>query len=425
MKTTQTDTYAAGDGGTVVINGWASGVNNTAADIDILPSQLRDAVNVDIRDSGTPKRRTGYTALPITDPVQSVFAAKDFFLYKSGPIITSVNTALETIDTQSGFEPASHLACVNINGDLYVSDGRKSAKMYASTGVITDWSIPAPSTAPTLSVTTGTLPAGTYMVCTTNVSAYGEESPASSITTITLESEGGIIVSGLSANPDAVVDNVRVYASHADGAELYWNGYAVAAGTTYTTINSTAYSHALETRGMARVPVGDVLALSAGRLCSAKGRFVYYSAPLRFGVCKPDTDFLYFTKPVTLMYGTANGLYVCAGKTYYIANLGSEDMSQTELLPYGAVKGTLAVLKDNVGALWMSDAGVVRAIAAGPEITNLSIPRGVAINAARSGAGIIRQHDGMQTAIFVNNSPEGTLMASGDFFNAEVIRNNQ
>ena len=403
----------------IQIDGWPKGIDNLRRTYDLAEGALRDAINVDISNSGKARRRDGYASHILGAMSHSLYATDKWMANASAGVLY-IRDANTTEISQTPVNPMSHIAYQTVNGDTYCTNGFESL-IISSTGTISQWGVDNPAFQPTLTEMGGSLFAGTYQVAITYISATGEESGTGKAATTTVVNNAGIAVSGFPAFSGSNIDRMRVYVSYPDGGELFLYG-EYPTNVASVMVSSARLGPVLRTQFLSRVPPGKDITYSQGRLIVSSGSMIFFTQPLRYGLYNNTADFGWYPAPVTLVWGAFDGVYVATTEeTYFVTGLGTPEQKQDLVLPTGAVPGTKADMPDKTGCMWVTPKGVVKAFAGG-KIENVSYDK-VSIGEYQSGAAVVREDDGLRRYISSVNIPrEGTQFATRDFFDAEVVR---
>ena len=166
------------------------------------------------------------------------------------------------------------------------------------------------------------------------------------------------------------------------------------------------------------IPAGRIIRQHNGRLYVADGKTIWYTLPFSETV-DFDNGFLQYEHDVTIMESVVGGLWVVADKTYFLAGGDPQEFVQREALEYGAVYGTSVKLKQG-GVCWFSTKGAVIA-GDGGEIRNIQ-EKHVAPDVATTGAGLLREKDGLVSFIASLRDAVPSGMAAKSFMNMEVVR---
>lgn len=334
------------------------GVNNRLPDFALTikdkGSYLREADNVEITNSGNVVRRKVPTLLQAMTGAHSLYGG--FFVRASVLYKATFSPYSETlIKVLTTNDPVSY---ATINGDTYYSNGTDSGRVSAS-GTWYPWALPTPTT-PTVATTTGTLFKGWYQVAVgyTN-SVTGEEGGVSASTNYHLTSDGGLVVTLPAATTGAT--HINVYVSTVNGS-IPMLQTTVATGTVSVTISSHTLGRESNQRYEDPLPAGTRIFEFNGRLCSVKGKDLFYSLPYRHGYYLPVENRITFPVDVSVAVGNQGGLYVAADKTYFFAgqDLGAVEVVR-DVLPYGAVPGTEFQVPNKPVVGWFGEKGIVLA----------------------------------------------------------------
>jgi hypothetical protein len=400
------------------IDGWEKGIDNLRKGFDIGEGFLRDAVNVDISNTGKIKRRAGATSYITGSQCHSLYSYGQFMCYVDNGNLKVYN-ANKTLLSTTPVNPINTFSYETVNGDTYCTNKINTYKILPN-GTVQPWGIDSPAFQPLLTRYAGNMFAGTYQVAITYVLASGEESGTGKARTLTVPEGSSIVLTGF-PNPPANVAKVRIYVSNPDGGELYlYNEYGRTVDSAQ--LSTSPLGPQLRTQFMGKIPAGSDVAYSQGRLFVADGNAVYFTQPLRYGLYNNVSDFLLFPSTVKLIWGAFDGLYVATEtETYFVVGAGTDAQEQKLVLPTGAIPGTKARMPDKVGEMWMTPKGIVRAYAGG-QIDNISYDK-VSIGEYESGAAIIREDDGLRRFVSSVKIPKvGTQFATMDFFDAEVVK---
>lgn len=347
------------------------GINNRLPDfalhVDKVGDYLRDAVNVDIDNSGSPRRRQATEKLvALTNPHSlHMLNATDGYMVIGGVMY---QVAMLPAYSQSMFlvlsndDPVAWLA----SGDsLYYSNGTDSGRI--SSGVNYPWGLPTPSD-PTTSQIGGNLFEGGHQVAVAYrndvTGEMGGVSPSSNpdVTTPT----GGLRVTLPGAVSGAT--HIDIYISTVNGS-IPMLVATVPVGTTLYDIIDYGTGREANQRFEAPLPAGTQLFMFNGCLCSVKGSDVFEGIPYRPGYYLPVEGRIPWPAAVSNVIPAQNGAYVVADQTYWIPGThitSSKDVIR-DVLPYGGVKGTSFSFgdSDNITYGWFGRDGVVLATEAG------------------------------------------------------------
>lgn len=166
------------------------------------------------------------------------------------------------------------------------------------------------------------------------------------------------------------------------------------------------------------MPAGSCIAHHGGRLLVAVGSVLVYSEPFQPHLHDPAKGYEMFPAPITCIAAVESGVFVMAGRTYFIAG-GFPAQSVRAVLDYGAPDQQAGYRYDG-GAHWMSERGVVSASKEG-ELANLQEQR-VALRATGSASTLYREADGAQTIIAALSDPSNTGAGIGSYAQARIVK---
>ena len=221
---------------------------------------------------------------------------------------------------------------------------------------LSHWGIATPST-PVLSVTTGNLDPGWYLVALTYGNADGRESGASVQVAIELTLPASGVHVLLPAGTTGAT-TVNVYLSATGGEVATWNQQVVT-GTLSAVCAEQSTGRSLQNRFLSPMPAGSEVGEYHGRLLVATDNVLAYSTPRNYGMHDPTRDFVQFHGDISNIVPTPGGVFVVADQTYWLAGADIAEAEMRVVLPHAGTPGTALSLPDNMMVGWYSDAGWV------------------------------------------------------------------
>jgi hypothetical protein len=348
-----------------------SGLRNDLPAERLPADALTTADNIDLDDSGMPSRRDGYALALAGVGAHSLWAneAGDFALFVAGSTLRRLNADMTGTDMVSGLTDGLRMSYAEIGDTVYFCNGAQRGSFVA--GAYRVWGIAAPAT-PALSVTSGDLPPGQYLVTATYRAADGTESGALTGGVITLADGGGIsAVFGRSANP--LVTQIVVYQSNANGGTLYEAGVLdnpPAGAVVVATLAGpqSDLQRPLMTHLYGTPPLGHLLAAFRGRLLIAQGNRLHFSSPYGYHLFR-ETDSHAFHGRITMLAPMDDGIFVGAsGRTWWASGTAPEAFSFTEVSEDEPIEGSLVYAPggrigegggDRTAPIWYAADGVV------------------------------------------------------------------
>jgi hypothetical protein len=339
------------------------GINNRLPDfamrVQDKGSFLRDAVNVDIDNSGSARSRNGVTLVQAMTGAHSLNlkTETDGFLVRGG--------TLYSIDLSSGYSETlvKVLSNDNIvhyaeqNGSVYYSNTVDSGRI-DETGAWLPWAIPTPA-APSVSTIAGALPIGAYHVAVRYINqTTGEAGGISASTVADADGTTAFRVSLPSATAGAT--HVQLFVTKLNGSQPYLHstyatGTATGDVTTTDSVTTTAEPFLAEP-----MPACHSLQIHMGRMIGANGKTLYYGLPYRFGYYDANDGYIEFEDNITVLAPNQYGLFVAtANKTYWFAGDVSKIERITDPLPYGGVFNTVFSVPHEKLLGWFGDKGIV------------------------------------------------------------------
>lgn len=332
---------------------------------------LREALNVDISDTGRASLRPGLrkvAALALASLWQSplhrdVFAVQGSDWVKVDPLTWSAE-ALADI----GPGPAQHLVLNSVvlaagADGIFQFDGVKAQR----------FTLPVPP-APMVTTGAGSLVPGSYGVALSWLRGP-MESPLSAMTHSKV-GQGGALAITLPLCMDSTVTGVRLYLTRPDGGELL-RGEDYPIALPYVEIPLLPKLGAPpQFQHMEAMPSGKYFGQWRGRLVSARANVLRFSQALAYHVHDPRHDFVLMPQRITFLQPVDGGIWV--GQVDHVAFLAGAQPDELQLLRKTAkapVPGSaLALDAETAGEMsgggsavvaWLADNGYVLGTADG------------------------------------------------------------
>lgn len=239
-------------------------------------AKLAAGVNVDLDDDGWPQLRAGTTEQVVATAGLSGFEALGLLLFQDQGIIkrvTSVGPPFVTANVVTGLNASARVEFCEHAGAIWWTNGLENGQISAA-GTATNWGLTVPSI-PTLGTTTGTVPAGRYLVSALCEDANGVEHGASKSAVVTLSSAGAI-TADLSVT-DANTSLCRFFATKPNGDQLFYVGEAAPGALPITISNVGVSDEPLRTQFMSPPIPGDGLFSYNGSIITFKDNYLYPS----------------------------------------------------------------------------------------------------------------------------------------------------
>lgn len=376
-----------------------TGSNNIAKPERLPEGAVVEAVNLDFTVGGKAELRTGFELVGEFTDVRALFdMGDDLALVADDKLVRITPRGNTELANLSGGPVA---ACWH-NDELFINTLNESLRVGRD---VKPWAIEAPVF--DIEVVAGNFPAGIYQVAVTAV--QGVESGA--LPMIVRLDEGQGIRVNVTDDRDC-----RLYCSVVNGSTLYLQGIAYD-----TNLLGLPYddSERLTTNALYRLPFCEQLASHGAMIVGAWGRYLFYTRPMMPHLHNPESDFLQFPAPVSVVISVDSGLFVCADKTYFITGLGSAELNQATRLEFGAVRGSAVLLPDG-SATWFSEYGQVVGRKDGSiELINRD---SYAPETAQQGSAGFLEHNGNQMVVTtMRGEPKGSGLRSTDHWDLEII----
>jgi len=385
-------------------------------------AQPRIILNADVSAKGRLTKRDGYTEVTSLTSGHSLWSGATCLLVMDGTVLKRLEgKTLTTIQDIGGLQTPMHYA--EVADKVYLSNKYFNGIFNPDANTLLPWGIPLP-VGPVLSVTSGSLPAGTYHVCFAQTSGK-DISGNGPISAITLSTDGGISVSN---RPSGAV----VWCTDPDGDIFYRIGET-------DVINSVTSVEPLPSLFCSPPPYMEYILHAFGRMWGARKNILYYSEPFHLDWWKLGTNFFEFATDITLVAKVKTGLFVgCIDRTYCLLGTKPEEMQQLDV-GAGAIPGTLSYCNDIIELgdtisppekkhvsvpVWVSQEGIVAGNPVG-RLFSLSQQK-VRFAPGSIGASLYRKKDGQFQ--FLTSFPKGGEqdgLGMSDNATVEVIRKGQ
>jgi hypothetical protein len=319
---------------------------------------LHAAENVDIDNAGRIRSGTVPTKVVSLTSPHSLHMVSDTegYLVRASALYritlpSYTETLVKVLTSNAG------MSYVDFAGALYFSNGTDSGRVEGVSAF--PIGLPTPA-APAATAVTGGLLAGRYLVavshCRMSAGTLLEEGGISPYTSIDLSVTKGIRVTLPASTTGAT--HANIYLSAQNGS-LPYLAATVTAGT--ASYDVTALNLGREARGVIEAPLpAGTLFLHNGRLCSFAGKSIVEGSPFRPGYHLPAQAAIRFPEDVSIAVSAQNGVFVAADKTYWFpGNLNDVQGQIADVLPYGAVPGTVFTIPDRSDIGWFGAMGII------------------------------------------------------------------
>lgn len=378
---------------------------------------VRDAVNVDLSDGGSPRSRQGQTRVAALSQCRSLFEVNDSLAYLAAgdKLLRFDGTATTEVATvASAFAEIGY--AVTPLGVVW-SDGF-STNLIGPNGQSRPLVPPKPNPAPSVAAAAGgSLAAGRYAVSFAAEDGQGLRSAMTDPVEVVVGAAGRLEISAAASTYD-----LAVFVTARDGSMFYRAGTLAAGATTLVLPLLPGDGEPVAWVPTEALPASRRLAYARGRLLSLLGNFVLHSLPWALGLYRPASDFLAFPTPVTLVAPTEAGVFFAtAERTWF---LGGRDIRQgdlTEVAPYGAIEGTLTAVPNSKELMWFTPRGPV--VAGSDGALKLLQDDRMSFGTADIGAAVFRETNGLRqyvTSLGQQTPPAGA--AFGFTFHTELVQ---
>lgn len=349
-------------------------------------TDLAAGTNIDIDNSGMISRRPGYT-LATAGSFHSLWSDNAIGLAVTGGKLQSISSAYGLTPLKTMSDANARVSYSKINGKVYLSSEADSAVV--ENGVARTWGISVPPTAG-VSVTVGSMPAGTYQFAVTYMRGDGQESGASLAGQITVGASGTAGIGAgeggryglnfampVSSDPGVVLKNL--YLSTPNGEIMY-----LAISMPNSQLTALYSGDALElnlpliTQFLSPPPQGQIIGYYRGRMYVAQEENLYPSEPFAFELFDLR-KYIAMDGRITMFaamedkerpgvsQGLESGLFLGTDRSCGIL-AGKEEFQYVPKVDYGAIEGAMTYVDgslfadDSAGArmlpIWLTTQGI-------------------------------------------------------------------
>ena len=284
----------------------ALGIDLRSGETSIPRGAVRRADNVDITADGTFSRRTGYEVGVAGSGFHSMFAGSRGQVVVKGSVAHIFNPDTFGLSVACDIGSEAPVDFAEINKHLFL--GNEASLWWIPNDEVSPRRVGVlpPNSLPHIAETNGSLLAGTYSVAVSRVDERGEESATVLVGQIALPNGGGILLSGMAMDLDAMI---RVYITPPDGEVMYLSEEFSGAFTTFAATQRPDGA-TRSTQHLVPMKPGTFLAGQGGRLYSAAGNTLYFSEALRYGLYDPRYNFIEFSGNIRFLSAVDGGLFI-------------------------------------------------------------------------------------------------------------------
>ena len=318
--------------------GFPGGVNRRGQELKLPETDLRTALNVDIAQDGTVKRRRGYNRV-IDGDCHSIWSDPDIdygLLVRNGDLCRINVPGFETPVLLAGVG-GDRMSFALFNDWVFFSNGAVSGRIVND--AVQPWGMPQATMPVIESTTVGGLLGGRYQVAVTWVDDSGEEGGCELPQLVDVPSGGGIQLTQIN---HGIYPIVRVYVSPHDGDMLYAAADITTGFTTFV-IGEHEPGTALRQWNTAPLPAGHIVRSFKGRMYVARENYLFFSLPMHPGLYNRAEGYIDFGSRINLVEVADDGVYVATqSHTLFMLGNDPEDWSPKRVSNRGAIPGTSA-----------------------------------------------------------------------------------
>lgn len=379
------------------LGAFKAGLVNRVNSYDLPKGALLDAINVDIDNSGKIKRRKGYEKL-ITGKCHSVYGDSkgNGYLVKDGSLLRFNTIDNSTKLIANGFTDNNFISYVEVNHELYYSDGQSITGKINSSGNHEIWSIRSPQTQPMVTNSgNGSLKAGTYLIAYTYL--YGSyETGVSPHVQIDIPTDGGGIFVVCGSSSDSTGANIYITALNSQVLQK------VATGYTANITSDDNLGKQIKKLSADGIPAMSNLSYNNGRIWGSYANYIYWTLEMDYRQFNPVRNGVAVDSNVVIFAAMQSGCWVVTETTTYWlkgTDPDSNDLELNPIFPYGAIPGTLFNDEDKQVVGWLSSAGYIQGDAFG-KIQNLTAETIDFPKNYKSGAALFKKSRGIKQVVF-------------------------
>lgn len=412
---------------------WPRGISNATEegvlplnDFGTRPIALRDAVNVTLTANGTPARRDG------TQKVADVVRGHSLWSDAKLPFGLLVDDGVLHATHPGGARSSLGFTVGNLDLSYALVNDRVFFTNPAVCGQVTmdlavqPWAPAAPDGQPLVAgAAGGSLAKGTYQVAVTFTDAAGRESGSTLAEAVEVGDNGMIAVSSIPQPVDPAGAMVNVYCTGPNDGVLRLS-VTVVPGILGLNITAPASGRPLLTQFLEALPAGHIVRFGHGRQWLARGNWLLWSEPLRYGQFNPATNCMRFDGEIELLEplgdgGAGAGVFVCANnRSYWLDGADPAQFKPRTVAHEGAVPGSswredgkaYGRETSDVVVLWLSRKGTFRLGSPGGLIDDPN-PTALADDADRA-AVLRRTGPGLEHLVVALRAPQAQTAAAAD-----------
>jgi len=349
------------------------GLNNLLPESEQSITSLRQALNIDMTNTGGFRMRKGALLIKAVGSFNphSFWSDNKICLIRIGTTLQSFNgTTLQPLRSDLDMDLVSpEMSYLSILGNVYYSDGKYMGII--ESGVDRSWGLKTPPS-PVLTVKEDSIDrmmnTGTYAIITTYVRNDGQESGASPITEITLTNTSQYIQVLTEPSSDPAVSNIAIYVTTPNGTEFTLYTEVTNAINTVYIDRLSFLDRTLTTQYLSPLPAGVFLTYHAGRIFVVRNTDIWHTEPFAYELCRVAKNFISFDTQINMLAAVDGGLWVGLEDRTLFLNGDTPPFRVAKEIPYGVVYGQWAtdvpgevLLDDRIEGkvlLWQSKRGM-------------------------------------------------------------------
>lgn len=287
------------------------GMNTLSNETDLPEDQCRSAKNINFDRDGNYSRRQGFTNIFPLSNVHSLYPSKQSaYIFGCQKNNLGIFDLLNLTFTPKAVMPSAYITSwTELDQTIYASNPAFNCRFESSSFDALTVAVPLASGVSINAITEGGMEAGQYTVAYSIVNLTGEESQLSDEFQIEVVQGGGIAIVGV---PIDAPSNIRIYATQANGEELYRiiDAPMIANQFKISITNLRKAGSQPETRFLEELPFGHFITAHNSRLLVAFENFLGFSNSFRPHLWDPRHNFIPFESTLTMLASVDGGVFI-------------------------------------------------------------------------------------------------------------------
>jgi hypothetical protein len=325
---------------------------------------LLEAENVDITDEFHIRRRNGFDN-KVVGNIHSLWSDGKICLYREGVYLKRLYTNYTPEILRNNLtDKRIPMVFLSLIDKVYYSDGIDTGVI--ENGISRSWGLDSPIH-PVITRISGVMRGGNYKVALVYIRSNGMMSGSAIPTLTNVINNSALVLTNIPVSNDPTVAYIDIYITNPNGDALYLF-HSIANGVTTYTINSNVVQAGLplNTVGLSKPPVGDMIEYYNGKIYVINGSIAWHSESYAYELFRLRSNYIQMENPYTLFSAVKDGIWVSDGKRIYFMQGDNPPFKLLDKADYGAIKGTAQKISgDYIGEgvsnpviVWASPSGI-------------------------------------------------------------------